>query len=539
VACDGNVNFLDHRRTAQLNSLETKLEDIALALTSKRPQASLATTDTTVTPHTISASAGDLQFTRAPRDASSSTDNTSQATTEFESETRSFTEQVTVILFDRYKRLMAPTMPFVILPIGSDALALTKSEPILMQAITIVASLHDSAKQRLLAKDVMRQLCEKLLINGEKTLGLLQALLVLLNWYNPHHFFPHNTTNHVHLAMALATNLNIDRGPGPSERAQIEAAVRSYGFVHPAKSVSNDERRAVLGIFYLASMNFTAFRKVDLLKWTPWHTQCAEALSEAKEYESDVHLVQLVQMQRIMQEAMSAEYSAPSQIYAMSFLGDLERLSIAPAVNKMATILRLQQACTRIAIWQRSFAGLTPGISESSDLRKRLDGMWSCMEAVKAYLRMYLEVPVEDYLIMPFVVVAQFAYTFGVMLRAVSIDMVGWDTRTLREYIDFSMVMGDAAHRFEAVSQSSVDGIPVGNDAFRKWAMNIRRAKTFYDNRFSLNISDERRQSQHLPTSLDVPMVMDSSLSSFLNFEDFWYDANDPLYFSVDPGFGL
>jgi len=477
----------------------------------------------------------------------------SHDTTGPENGTAASSTQDIEVLFDRYQRLMASNMPFVVLPTGTTAITLIESKSFLIHAIAVVATFHDTTKQQSMAKDLMRDLCERQLVTGQKTLDLLQGLLVFSNWYNPHLYSPQNSTNLLHLAMALTTDLNIDREPGNCEKAQMEAATKAYGVAQPPKILSNDERRAVLGTFYLASVIFTSFRKVDAMHWTPWLTTCADVLGEAQEYESDGCLVQLVKMQGIMQEAMTVEYSdAPIQFFANSFIADLKRLGSLPKFGTIATVSRLQDACTRIAIWQRAFVGLTSETVDSSTLRQRLDGMWRCMEAVKAYLDIYLAIPVEDYPLVPFWVFAQFAYTFVVIVRALAFELDGWNATALRGLIDFSSIMEEAARRYEAVSQVLVDSVTLKNEAFSKWAAKLRWAKAFHDAKLMSTTLEHDRvntdqanhdarppvSTQHLPTPPGV--AMEASLNSLMNLEDFWSGFSEPSQFLADfnPTFG-
>jgi hypothetical protein len=84
------------------------------------------------------------------------------------------------ILFDRYQRLMAPYMAFVVIPIGTHVSSLAETKPLLLQAIITVTSFNDTAIQQSMAKDLMRQLSERILINCEKSLDILQGLLVFM-----------------------------------------------------------------------------------------------------------------------------------------------------------------------------------------------------------------------------------------------------------------------------------------------------------------------------------------------------------------------
>jgi hypothetical protein len=461
------------------------------------------------------------------------------------------------VLFDRYQRLMAPNMPFYIVPHGTCASSLARSEPFLMHAIRVVSYFHDTSQQQVLAEGLMREICERLLMNGERSLGLLHGLLIFSHWYNPHVYSPQNSTIRLHLAIALTTDLNIDRGPGTCEKAQMESALRAYGVTHTTKTLTNDERRAVLGTYYLTSVMFTSFRKVETLHWTPWLAACANTLKESNEYESDSHLVQLVHLARIMQESTSADAkSAPCHLYAESFFQELEKFRCPPGYGTMTTVLQLHEACTRVAIWQRSFAGLSEGTTDPRDLRQRLDGMWRCMEAAKNFMDLYMEVPVADYLVIPFAVFAQFAYTFVVIIRALSFEVDGWDASILHEFIDLSEIIENASRRYEAVSQASLDGLSLNNEAFANWGIKLRIAKAFLDAKRKSDLP-----STHLDSSLDqdtdlthqtlVPGQgctlqspsgldpMTDAFRPFMGFEDFWTGFTDLSQTLADPQFAI
>jgi hypothetical protein len=450
------------------------------------------------------------------------------------------------LLLDRYKRLMAQNMPFVVLRCDESASDLATREPFLMQAIRVVTYFHDTSQQKILGEDLVRQACERLMINGEKTLGILQGLLIISNWYNVHVHPIQISTNLLHLATALTTNLNIDRGPGKCEKDQMEAAMKTYRVSLSAKPMSNDERRAVLGTYYLTSLTSTCFRKVGTLRWTLWLAECAKLLGEAKEYESDSHLLQLVHMQRVMQESMSlGSTNTPSQLYANSFLKELEALR--PLVNHgtIATVLRLQDACTQIAIRQQSFTGMTRENTDPSRLRHRLDGMWQCMEAVKAYFDIYMSVPPADYLVVPFGIFAQFAYAFVVLIRALSLEAPGWDATALSGFVDLPKIAENASQRYDAVAYASLDGLTLKSDAFANWGAKLRQAKAFHDSR--LRVASQTPQAdlrldedaQPLvearpgpgttqPFPLTEPFAMDAFLP-FMAVDDFWSGLSDPL----------
>jgi len=86
------------------------------------------------------------------------------------------------ILLDRYRRLMAPACPFVVVPPGVSAQQLYGQKPLLLHAIVTVAYFHDLPKQQVMVKELMKDISKRILINSEKNIGILQGLLVFVAW---------------------------------------------------------------------------------------------------------------------------------------------------------------------------------------------------------------------------------------------------------------------------------------------------------------------------------------------------------------------
>lgn len=82
------------------------------------------------------------------------------------------------ILLDRFKRLMAPGLPFVVLTPKNTARQLYSEKPFLLHAIVTVTYFHDLPKQQFMVKQLMRDVSERLLMNSEKNIGILQGILV-------------------------------------------------------------------------------------------------------------------------------------------------------------------------------------------------------------------------------------------------------------------------------------------------------------------------------------------------------------------------
>jgi hypothetical protein len=177
------------------------------------------------------------------------------------------------------------------------------------------------------------------------------------------------------------------------------------------------------------------------------------------------------------------------------------------------------------------------------------------MEALKAYIDIYMNVPPADYLVLPFGIFAQFAYAFVVLIRALSLDIAGWDTSALHGFLDLPRIAEDASQRYEAVAYSSVDGLTLKTDAFSNWGTKLRLAKAFHDIKLqaasqapqadsglnqdaqTMVEADSRSENtQHFSTT--DTLAMDAFLP-FMAVEDFWNGLGDPLQDSLGFDFNL
>ena len=85
-------------------------------------------------------------------------------------------------LFYEFRVDMARFLPFVIIPPNDTTDSFRKSRPVLFRACLATASHRDPPLQKALSEDTYRVIAERMLFEGQKSLDLLQALLVLISW---------------------------------------------------------------------------------------------------------------------------------------------------------------------------------------------------------------------------------------------------------------------------------------------------------------------------------------------------------------------
>lgn len=148
-------------------------------------------------------------------------------------------------LVHRYRQLLSPGMPFVVLPDDAITQSLQEQQPVLLRAITTVALFHDLPRQQSLVKDLIREIGERMLVKGEKSVDLLQGILVLMGWFHPHIFWCPQMSNLVHLGISLSIDLGIDR-----KSHQFQRDVNGKAPRVPVLA----ENRALLGLYFHTSM---------------------------------------------------------------------------------------------------------------------------------------------------------------------------------------------------------------------------------------------------------------------------------------------
>lgn len=92
-----------------------------------------------------------------------------------------FTSDQANILLCRWREHMAPFFPFIVVSPSISAQDLQRDRPFLLKSILAVAS-HNPGQQLALGKWLVRQLVERMAINGERNLDLLLGLLTYTGW---------------------------------------------------------------------------------------------------------------------------------------------------------------------------------------------------------------------------------------------------------------------------------------------------------------------------------------------------------------------
>jgi hypothetical protein len=154
------------------------------------------------------------------------------------------------ILLERFKTLKMPHFPFVVIPPRTSAATMRQQCPFLFLAVITACLDEDDALQKVLGSEIMKIFGQRVLFDNERSLELLQGLLIHVAW-NHYHFYATSKQMYMLMQMAvtLVADLGLDRCPVHAGYAWVGAHVER----EPNGGRSAAENRALLGCYYLCS----------------------------------------------------------------------------------------------------------------------------------------------------------------------------------------------------------------------------------------------------------------------------------------------
>ncbi|CAH0027630.1 unnamed protein product [Clonostachys rhizophaga] len=192
-----------------------------------------------------------------------------------------------------YRNQLSPRFPFVIISASSTPRQLQEERPFLFKVIRMVASVRDLSTIRGQSQSILRHVSEAMLLRSERSLDLLQGILVFLGFYHYHCMTHAQFGNLVHLAASLVEDMNLNVSYSPQNSAGILPLMRGQG----SRSRTNEENRTLLGVWYMSSNAALVTKHLGPARYTKDLDHCLRELESIAEYESDQLAVQLVRFQ--------------------------------------------------------------------------------------------------------------------------------------------------------------------------------------------------------------------------------------------------
>jgi hypothetical protein len=148
-----------------------------------------------------------------------------------------------------YRNQLSSLLPFVIIPAGTTPRQLQATRPFLMKVIRMVASVRHLRLVRGQSRTVMEHISTAILMRSERSMDLLQGILVFLGSYHYHCMAHVQFNNLIHLAISLVEEMDLSSCPKSRKRRGQLPFVRAENSV----SRTNEEKRTLLGVWYMSS----------------------------------------------------------------------------------------------------------------------------------------------------------------------------------------------------------------------------------------------------------------------------------------------
>ncbi|CAG8909459.1 unnamed protein product [Penicillium egyptiacum] len=189
--------------------------------------------------------------------------------------------------------------PLVVLPSNTTAAQLRQTKPILFLSVIAATSISvDAGLAAVLNREMVRLYSERFFIEGEKSLELVQALLLMIIYYFP----PASPLKlqlyqYTHIASTMALEIGLANKRRVSKKSDRKSSRHD--------ELLAEQARAVLGCYHLGSSVAMKTRRPNLLQFNDWMTECLKHL-ENSPHRTDQHVAIWFQLQRITDEAMSS-----------------------------------------------------------------------------------------------------------------------------------------------------------------------------------------------------------------------------------------
>ncbi|KAJ4204298.1 hypothetical protein NW767_004490 [Fusarium falciforme] len=459
-----------------------------------------------------------------------------------------------------YRRDYVPEFPFVPMP---DSLAshefYSESRFLFWTILAVVSPLKEKVQMDFKAW-FRKYLAEHVVMGQERSLDILQGILVYLAWNDFHFYGDLQVTSIIQLAIGLIIDLRLDRPAGAilgAPRSLLGDAWTSMG--KPCSKIkmdqSSQDKRAVLGMYYITAILSSFFKKNTIVPWSNHLSQCCDHLIEAREYESDLYLVALVRMQHLAERGFSAipavDYLDPTPPtfrghVAMTMNNvhrELERLSkFQPDSVKQNHAFWAHYYTLLVRLYEPTIlmraAPLNTSDGTLTEPLQHSEYMWKCLEAVADSFQEQLATPAAQMSTLPVTVNCVLAFATVTASRLIlSENSPDWDTSLARRRLNFQDILKGLSDQFEAADQEALRldrrrrVMEDGSSVFLKCSFKVRWIRQWYMNKIPQEEQQQQQQQQHVETPCaalaQTQSVIEPTPDWAANFQfddDFWAD---------------
>ncbi|KAK3310936.1 uncharacterized protein B0T15DRAFT_56304 [Chaetomium strumarium] len=195
-------------------------------------------------------------------------------------------------LLQTFREVMLSHFHCVVVSESDTVASMAKERPFVLLAVLAVASGSRTLQGHSLYDEEFRKILGlKFVAGGERTLELLQGLVVYVAWY-PFHLRPKNkqAIQYRRMVVDIVTDLELDEDPGCD----------SMDFAPTPERL--DQVRLYLASYYLASAFASTWGRTPSLRYTDYTTRCCDLLQRHSPLRGDHVLAWQVRIERLNEE---------------------------------------------------------------------------------------------------------------------------------------------------------------------------------------------------------------------------------------------
>jgi hypothetical protein len=163
-------------------------------------------------------SEGDFQIPASPRGVARGNFSLQTMLTPASLSSGRLTPTIATTLFDKFVNEIMPHFPLDLFPEGEDASMVRETKPTLFLAvITAAAGDYDLELHSTLGEQLAEDFAKRIVVDGEKSVELVQALICAAAFYHPPDAFEKlKYYQYIHMAWTIASDLGLGSSGGPT-----------------------------------------------------------------------------------------------------------------------------------------------------------------------------------------------------------------------------------------------------------------------------------------------------------------------------------
>ncbi|KAH8805653.1 hypothetical protein F5884DRAFT_755216 [Xylogone sp. PMI_703] len=362
-------------------------------------------------------------------------------------------------LLEQFREHMCVFFPFVIIPETVTAKELQEQRPYFYNALLAVSN-RDPTLQKALGKGVMRDLAERFVVNGERSLDLLLGVLTYAGWCYYHFYAVVNLTTLLSAAHTIVCDLGLHRlkeYPGSIIKEAFRKSSTYQALVNKERTL--EERRALLGCFFLMSATSVLFHRMEPMKLSPYVEECCTVLAASNDHPMDRIAVSLVRLQILVERLRQSSWhgnhdppttTIPPMLYIRSVEKQLEELKKDwPPEIEQSGVLLMKYYSLQIYIYEIGLTQTSDMTSFPSYNFQRLELLHNCLQAIKNYFNEFFSMAFTNFHWFSVPVYTQASNAITTFERLSNFHHPDWDLAYVRETLDFFGVLDKFIELFD------------------------------------------------------------------------------------------